>query len=258
MGLHADVQCRDGLVTDDQRGVEHEGPGNADSLTLATRELVWLAFCGTLGIDADFLEDLIDPLVAFRLRAAAPDRQRLHHDVTHLATRIERRDRILEDHLHSRSGLAHRVATHPRQFVLFELHRTRRRAGKLHDGSPGGALTAAGFADESQCLTAKNIEADPADRIDLQTGPSDRELDDEVLDSEQRVRRAAEVSGSCTRHQEASPTVTPAAADIESLLIRSLASKYSGLPTGYQHRNTWPGVSADWSGGISFSHFSRA
>ncbi|MOA61262.1 hypothetical protein D3C78_1863550 [compost metagenome] len=40
LGLDRYVQCGDGLVADDDRRPERQGPRNADALPLATRELM--------------------------------------------------------------------------------------------------------------------------------------------------------------------------------------------------------------------------
>ena len=111
LGLHAHVEGRHRLVADDQLRVEHEGAGDADALALAARELVGPAVGGHRRVDADVLEHLA-PTLASR-SALVPTLQILSgsmHDVADLAARVQRRDRVLEDHLHVRAQLAHRLA----------------------------------------------------------------------------------------------------------------------------------------------------
>ena len=65
------------------------------------------------------------------------------------------------------------------------------RAGQLHDGPPGRGLAAARLADEAERLARQHVEADARHGVHLQPGAPDRELDDEVLDAQQRRRPAA-------------------------------------------------------------------
>ena len=59
LSLDRDVERRDGLVGDDEVGVEGEGTGEADPLPLAARELVRVARGGIRG-QPDGLEQLAD------------------------------------------------------------------------------------------------------------------------------------------------------------------------------------------------------
>ena len=141
-------------------GIEHERPGDRDALALPARELVGLALGGTLGVDADLFEVLVDLGLPLGLGADLPDVERLHDDVADLAPRVQRRDRVLEDHLDVRAGLAHAVARQLGQLLRSEADRARRRSGELHDRPPGGGLAAARFADETERLAGQHVEAD--------------------------------------------------------------------------------------------------
>ena len=151
-----------------------------------------------------------------------------------LPTRVERRNRVLEDHLHACAGLAHVVTTHLGELASLEDHRSTGRPRQLHDGPAGGALAAARFADDAQSFAAQHIEADPADCIDLQAGATDRELDDEILDAQQHIIVIAQMRLAGAGHQ---------AATSASRRRRSLISWYSGEPTGYQQAYVWRGSS---------------
>ncbi len=109
LGLDADVEGADRLVADDQGGIQDQGAGDGDPLTLAAGELQGLAFSGTLGIDTDVFEQGIDPVELIFLGAPLPDHQWFADDVANLAARVERRNRILEDHLHPGPRRAHLV-----------------------------------------------------------------------------------------------------------------------------------------------------
>ena len=109
-----------------------------------------LALGGALRIDADFLEQGVDLGPLLGGVAALPDRQGLHDDVADLAPRVERRDRILEDHLHPGARFTHGVAAHLGELASFEDDRPAGRPRQLHDRPAGGALSAARLADDTR------------------------------------------------------------------------------------------------------------
>ena len=87
-----------------------------DALALAAGELVRPAAARGVGVDADGLEHLVDLGVA--ARPSVPRFQiveRLGDDVADLAARVQRRDRVLEDHLHL--GCGPRAASSPESAV---------------------------------------------------------------------------------------------------------------------------------------------
>ena len=102
------------------------------------------------GIDADFFENLVDDRPAFFLGAPLPDRERLHHDVANLATRVQRRNRILEDHLHVGADFAHVLLFEGGEFARIECDASRSGLRKLHDRPARGALAASGFAHDAE------------------------------------------------------------------------------------------------------------
>ena len=73
-----------------------------------------------------------------------------------------------------------------RQLLTVELHAAR-RGGQLHDRATGRRLAAARLADEPQGLAFDDVEAHRRHRVDLEAA-RDRELDDEILDAQQRRR----------------------------------------------------------------------
>ncbi len=109
--LRADrhVEGADGLVADDEVGLDRERPGDADALALAARELVRVAVDG-VGVDADQVEQLLDPALALVARAQLVDEQRLAHDVAQRHAAVERGVGVLKDHLHAAPLAAQRAA----------------------------------------------------------------------------------------------------------------------------------------------------
>ena len=74
-------------------------------------------------------------------------------------------------------------------------------ARQLHDRLARGRLAAARLADEAERLARLHVEADVGDRVHLEPGAADRELDDEVLDPQQRLVFRPEMRGTRSRHQ---------------------------------------------------------
>ena len=97
--LDRDVERRDRLVGDDQRRVQRERAGDADALALAAGERVREAV-HVGGRQLHQVEQLAHPPPALLERAHAVDQQRLGDDVGDRHARVERRERVLEDHLH--------------------------------------------------------------------------------------------------------------------------------------------------------------
>ena len=97
--LDRDVERRDRLVADDEVRVERERAREADALALAAGELVRVAR-RRVGGQADDLEQLADLAPDAPCRARAVHAQRLADDAADGVARVERRERVLEDHLH--------------------------------------------------------------------------------------------------------------------------------------------------------------
>ena len=98
--LDRDVERRDRLVGDDEVGVERERARDADALALAARELVRVAR-RRVGRQPDDLEQLRGRARSRRAGSARPcvadGSPMIRPDGM---ARVERRERVLEDHLH--------------------------------------------------------------------------------------------------------------------------------------------------------------
>ena len=108
--LDRDVERGDRLVGDDQLRLERERAGDADALALAARELVRVAVV-VLGVEPDACPSAPGPP---RLRSPSPvfmlvDRERLADDRADRLARVQRRVRVLEDHLHVAPQLLERL-----------------------------------------------------------------------------------------------------------------------------------------------------
>ncbi len=141
-GLDGDVECRHGFVEHQHLGVEGEGPRDADTLPLATGELVREAVA-VLGVEAHQLEEPVDALRALLAVPAPVHPQRLRHDLADRHPRVEGGVRILEHDLHV---LPHRPELLPAlagELVAPIANRPRGRGEQLKDGARRGRLAAA-------------------------------------------------------------------------------------------------------------------
>ena len=110
-GLDADVERRHRLVEHHELRVEGEGPGDADTLPLAARELVGEA-PRMVGCEADEFEQFGDPCLVIDVDLL--DAQWFSDRGTDRESRVERRLRILEHDLHLAAQGAHLLATERR------------------------------------------------------------------------------------------------------------------------------------------------
>ena len=198
LGLHGDVERGDGLVGDHEPRLRRQRPGDADALPLAAAEGVGEAV-HVLGPHSDQAQQLGHAVPA---RAAVPetvDQERLPDVVEQRHPRIERPERILEDHLDLGPERAQLLPGQLGQVHDGPLARpeedlpARRRHGP-EDAAGGRRLAAAALADEPEGLALADLEAHVVDGADLGHHPPREALPDgkelpQVLDLEQRVRR---------------------------------------------------------------------
>ena len=98
--LDRDVERRHRLVGDDQLRLQRERARDADALALAAGELVRVAVV-VLRVEPDRVHQLLDrPLALALARLELVDRERLADDRADRLARVQRRVRVLEDHLH--------------------------------------------------------------------------------------------------------------------------------------------------------------
>ena len=122
--LNGDIQGGDGLVADDEGGLEHERPRHADALALAAGELVRVAV-GEGGVEAHRLQQRLDVRPQARARRRPVLAQRLADDAAHRHARIQAVLRVLEDHLHVRAQPAQRLAAQRRDVLAAKDHPSR-------------------------------------------------------------------------------------------------------------------------------------
>ncbi len=129
------------------------------------------------------------------------DDQGLGHDLADGPTWVQRRDRVLEDHLHLRANVADVFVVEVGQILGIELHRTGGGWWNLHHGSTCRGLAATGFTDQAERLTLTDVDAHIRYSVDLQSGVAHRKLHNHVLDSKQAFVFRPQVSLSTASHQ---------------------------------------------------------
>ena len=182
--LDRHVQRRDRLVTDDELRLHRQGTRDADALLLAAGKLVRKAV-GVLGVQADFIQQLVDPLPPFRLPLKqAMDIQGFADDLADRHARVERRRGILKDDLHLAP-----VRQHLHSDVLFAVIDRRSviddpPAGGLvqaDNGSSEGGLAAAGLADDAKRLAPVDEKGHRFDGLHIFLFEQAVALDGEIL-----------------------------------------------------------------------------
>src|SRR5258708_33743195 len=103
--------------------------------------------------------------------------ERLTDDVSDRHARVQRRVRVLEDHLHPAAHVGHLLAAELGELDAVELHLAGGRIVELEDRAAGRGFTAAGLADEAERLALLDEEVDAVDGADS----ADLTLEDDPL-----------------------------------------------------------------------------
>ena len=205
--LDRHVECGHRLVGDHEVGVQGEGAREADALALAARELVREAASG-VGREPDDAEELADST----RRGPAPGEpvraQRLADDPADAVARVERGERVLEDHLHPPTQRAEVALAQPRDVLPVEEDPAVGGLVQAQDRAPDGRLAAARLADEPERLPAADREADVVDRayvahVAVEHEPAlDREVELQVVELDE-VRPVRAGGGRCGTRRRA-------------------------------------------------------
>ena len=144
------VEHRDRLVGQDHARLDGQRAGDRDALALPARELVRVLLRDLVGRhETDAREQLAHAAVDRAARADAVDQQRPRDVVVDALDRIERRERILEDHLDVRAVVEQRLAPPlVADVVAIEHDLAVGRRVEPREQARDGALAAAALADE--------------------------------------------------------------------------------------------------------------
>ena len=107
LSLDGDIECRDALVANHQFGLKHQSPGDADTLTLTTRELMGIATV-PISLKTDLLHQLEHSLPTLFVGIIKMIiAQRFEDGLAHRDAGIERRIGVLENDLEFGTEGAH-------------------------------------------------------------------------------------------------------------------------------------------------------
>ena len=181
LGLDRHVQGRDRLVRHDQLGPQRERAGDPDPLALAAGELVRVAVV-VLRVEPDQLQQFLDggldaiSVLTFCSRSGAP---MIPPDGV---PRVQRRVRVLEDHLDVAAQRAHLAHGQVGDVMSVEHDPPAGRLQQPGEQPPGRGLAAAGLADQAQRLPGGHREVhlvhglDRADLLAEDDAPGHREV----------------------------------------------------------------------------------
>ena len=164
--LNRDVQCRHGLVADEELRIQGQGPCEPDSLALPTRELVGIAV-GGIARKPDHAEQLLHALSDPASLRDIVGAQRLPHDAPDRMPRVQRRVRILEDHLHPSANGPELGVGHGRDVDPVEHDSSRRRLVEPQDRPTERRLATPGLPHEPERLAPLDRQRDTVDRLDV-------------------------------------------------------------------------------------------
>ena len=198
---HRDVEGRDGLVADQELGLDRKGAGDADALALAARELVRVA-PRVAGQQAHEAEELGHPLLFRAAAGEAVNGERLGQHLADRHARVERAVGVLEDDLHLAAQAPHALARECQDIAPLEPDRPAVGIDEAQHQPAGRGFPAPALAHERERLAGREGEVDAVDRLDRAAGPSEKtllepEVLDQPLDLEERRQRRREVLEPC-------------------------------------------------------------
>ena len=200
--LRRGVERSQRLVENDDGRARGERPGDGDALALATRELVRIAARGGFRKPYRF-EELSDSARSLRSRGKIENRERVADLLADPPPRVERGERVLEDHLQPHLVMRTSAAGQRLDLSTLEADRPRARCHHPDRGARERGLAAAGLADETDDRPALHVEARAGDRAN-RWEPAPLVFHDDVGELESAQEGTPIRSGS-TGHASARP-----------------------------------------------------
>jgi len=165
LGLNRYIEGGDGFVADQEQRVGGQRAGDADALALAAGELVGEAVDET-AVQPDEGHEFLHALDALGLGVAqVVDAQRFADDAADRPARVERGERVLEDHLRLAADGLVVVAFGRLDVVAGDVAVAAGGRVEAQQRAPGGALAAAALAHQTQRLAAADLERQAIDGL---------------------------------------------------------------------------------------------
>ena len=153
--LDGDVKGRHRLIADDQLRPEGERPGHPDALPLAAGELRGEPV-EVLWVEPYPLHQFLHEALALRARGQAVDRVGIPDDRPDPAARVQRADRVLEDHLDLPAQRPHAPLGELGDVLAVEDDPARGDIMQPGDAPGQGGLAAPGLADYAERLSPRH------------------------------------------------------------------------------------------------------
>jgi hypothetical protein len=150
LGTDGDVEGGGWFVADDERGFEHEGADDGQSLALPAGELVRVPMDG-VGRHAAAGEEGAGGVFAVLVREMGPmNLQGFGEDFKDAMSRVHGPDGVLKDHLHLGAGAAEFGGAEEGEVAALQEHAPGGEGDEAEDGAGEGGLTGARFADDGE------------------------------------------------------------------------------------------------------------
>ena len=195
--LDRDVERRDGLVADDEVRIDARARARCRCAAAGRPRTRAGTATPASGGQADALEQLPHPRRARRAVRRSPwTRIGSPIDAPDRVPRVERGERVLEDHLHAPAQRPQLRLAERRDVLPVELDAPGGRLVQADDRPPDRRLPAARLADEPERLAALDRQRDAVDGLDVADVPVehdpalDREVDLEIVDLDERLAHA--------------------------------------------------------------------
>jgi len=210
LALDGDVERRDGLVADDEVGLERERTGDSDALLLATRER-GRPSVAQRRIDADSGQQRVCPAAPLGGIMQAVDGPGLGDDVVRTEARVKGSSRVLIDELDVATHASQLFAAQGEEIHAAEHGRPGVRIDETEQQPRGRRLARTGAAHQAVRLAWLDGEIDVVDGAhDPASRPSaGGERLAQAAGIEQEVGHARSVAVSATRSTWARPTPLP-------------------------------------------------
>ena len=158
--LGRDIEAGNDLVGEHEIGAQHHGAGDADALALAAGQFVGITLDGRAR-QADTVEHAVHQIERRgAARSEAVQQDRLDQNAADGMPRIERRHRVLKDHLHAAAQWPAGALVERGDVGAVEHDRPRGRRDQTEQRAAERGLAGAGLADDADGLALADGEID--------------------------------------------------------------------------------------------------
>ena len=158
--LYGNIQCTDGLITDDELRIQGKCSGNSNTLTLSAGKFMRVT-ADVIRLQPDDIQQLTNPLLPFFLRVE--NMMNIHwltDNFSYRHTGIQTCIGILKNHLYIPAEFRKMAAFDFRNILSMVIHRSACGLIKLDDCTTGGTFSTAAFSNKSKGFSRIDFKAD--------------------------------------------------------------------------------------------------